>query len=116
MSLSIHADPTNYFPLFAGYLPLAWGAGDAELIAALGTALGCVLAHEPAALVAALGLDGADEDPLGVFNTTTQGFREIAGPISALKLPTVLVQEGGCVCPALPRNLAAFLENFDAVR
>jgi len=131
LTVSIHADPTNYFPLFAGYaeetgagagegfnlnLPLAWGAGDAEVLAALGTAIERVRAHEPAALVVALGLDGADEDPLGVFNIATQGFREIAGRIGALKLPTALVQEGGYVCPALPRNLVAFLESFGAAR
>ena len=89
LTVSIHADPTNYFPLFAGYaeetgaragegfnlnLPLAWGAGDAEVLAALAIAIERVRAHEPAALVAALGLDGADEDPLGVFNITTQGL------------------------------------------
>ena len=131
LTVSIHADPTNYFPLFAGYadetgegagegcnlnLPLAWGAGDAEVLAALETAFERVRAHAPAALVVALGLDGADEDPLGVFNITTQGFREIAARIAGRGLPTALVQEGGYVCPALPRNLAAFLESFDAAR
>ena len=131
LTVSIHADPTNYVPLFAGYademgdgdgegfnlnLPLAWGAGDAEVLGALATTLDRIRAHEPAALVVALGLDAADEDPLGVFNITTPGFREIAGRIAALGLPTVLVQEGGYVCPALPRNLVAFLESFDAVR
>jgi acetoin utilization deacetylase AcuC-like enzyme len=131
LTVSIHADPTNYFPLFAGYaeetgegagegfnlnMPLAWGAGDAEVLAALGTALERIRAYAPAALVVALGLDGADEDPLGVFNITTQGFAEIAARIAALGLPTALVQEGGYVCPALPRNLVTFLASFDAAR
>jgi acetoin utilization deacetylase AcuC-like enzyme len=31
-------------------------------------------------------------------------------------LPTVLVQEGGYLCEALPRNLAAFLGAFEGAR
>lgn len=129
LTVSIHADTTNYFPLFAGYadeigegagegfnlnLPLAPGAGDAEVLAALDAALTRVEAFGPAAIVVPLGHDAAAGDPLGVFNVTAQGFREISRRIAALKLPTALIQEGGYICPDLKANLRASLEGFEA--
>ena len=131
LTVSIHADTINYFPLFAGYadeagegegegfnlnLPLAHGAGDAEVLTALDAALNRVAAFDPAAIVVALGFDAAAEDPLGVFNVTTPGFAQIARRIAGLKLPSVLVQEGGYLCASLPANLQAFLEAFEAAR
>lgn len=128
LTVSIHAETSNYFPLYAGYageigegegegfnlnLPLAHGAGDAEVLTALDTALARVKAFQPAALVVALGFDAAAEDPLGVFNVTTEGFAAIAAAISGLGLPTVLVQEGGYMCATLQPNLLAFLGAFD---
>jgi acetoin utilization deacetylase AcuC-like enzyme len=131
LTISIHAETSNYFPLFAGYadetgeddgesfnlnLPLPWRSGDNEVFAALDAALTRIRAYNPVAMVIALGLDAAGEDPLGVFNVTTDGFAEIASRIAALRLNTVLVQEGGYVCPALARNLIAFLDGFEAAR
>lgn len=129
LTLSIHAETSNYFPLFAGYadehgegegegynlnLPIHHGAADGEVLAALTVALERIAAFEPKAVVVALGLDAATEDPLGVFNVTTEGFTEIARRVAALRLPTALIQEGGYLCPALPRNLTAFLSGFEA--
>ncbi|HWE46948.1 MAG TPA: histone deacetylase family protein [Caulobacteraceae bacterium] len=131
LTTSVHADPSNYFPLYAGYadetgegeghgfnlnLPLAHGAGDSEVLAALETALDRVRAFKPAAMVVALGLDAAKDDPLGVFNVSAEGFAEIARRLSALNLPTVFVQEGGYLCPALPLNLKAVLTAAEATR
>jgi acetoin utilization deacetylase AcuC-like enzyme len=129
LTVSIHAETSNYFPLFAGYadergdgagegynlnLPLSHGAGDAEVLSALATGLERIAKFKAEALVVALGLDAAAEDPLGVFNVTTEGFAEIARRIAALRLPTALIQEGGYLCPSLPRNLSAFLRAFEA--
>jgi acetoin utilization deacetylase AcuC-like enzyme len=127
LTVSIHAETSNYFPLFAGYadergegagegynlnLPLPHGAGDAEVLTALTRALDRIAAFKPAALVIALGLDAAAEDPLGVFNVTTAGFAEIARRTAALRLPTALIQEGGYLSPSLSRNLSTFLSAF----
>jgi acetoin utilization deacetylase AcuC-like enzyme len=129
LTVSIHAETLNYFPLFAGYadergegagdgynlnLPLPHGAGDAEVLSALTIALERIATFKPEAIVVALGLDAAAEDPLGVFNVTTEGFAEIARRIAALRLPTALIQEGGYLCPSLPRNLSAFLGALEA--
>ena len=128
LTVSLHADPTSYFPFYCGYadeigegegrgfninMPLAHGTGDAEFHTALGQALDHVVKFAPVALVVALGLDASEHDPLGVLKVTTAGFAGVAGMIAKLGLPTVIVQEGGYVCPALPVNLVTFLQQFE---
>jgi acetoin utilization deacetylase AcuC-like enzyme len=127
LTLSIHADPTRYYPYFAGYagevgegpgkgcnlnLPLAHGAADADVLAALDQALAAIAAFEPGLIIVALGLDAADDDPLGVFHVTGGGFHAIGERIARLGLPMVLVQEGGYLCDALGQNLVAALAGF----
>ena len=64
----------------------------------------------------ALGFDASEDDPIGAFKVTRAGFEAAAARIAAAGLPTALVQEGGYLCEALPRNLTAFLAAFDAAR
>jgi acetoin utilization deacetylase AcuC-like enzyme len=128
LTVSIHADPSNYFPFYAGYaeeigrgaglgfnlnLPLPHGAGDMPFLQALDTALARIRSFAPAALVVALGLDASEHDPLGVLKVTRDGFSQAASAIAQLALPTVIVLEGGFLCPALPLNLFAFLRPLD---
>ncbi|MGH8187058.1 MAG: histone deacetylase family protein, partial [Steroidobacteraceae bacterium] len=42
----------------------------------------------------------------------TKGFAAIAQTIGGLHLPTVVIQEGGYLCPALPMNLVTFLQEL----
>lgn len=131
LTVSVHADPANYFPFFAGYsdeigtgegtgfnhnIPVAHGAGDAPWLAAIREALAAIAAYRPAALVVALGLDASQDDPIGALKVTRQGFAAAAEAIAGTGLPTAIVQEGGYLCEALPQNLVAFLGAFDAVR
>lgn len=128
LTLSIHADPSNYFPFFAGYadetgegagqgfnrnLVLSEGSGDTPWLAAIDEALEAVAAFRPAALVVALGFDASADDPIGAFKVTQDGFSRAAEAIARARLPTILVQEGGYLCEALPRNLVAFLGAFE---
>ncbi|MGA0600281.1 histone deacetylase family protein [Caulobacter sp. KR2-114] len=128
LTVSLHADTSNYFPWFSGYadetgegagegfnlnLPIAHGRGDEDFLAAVRTGLDRIAAASPDALVVALGLDAAEDDPLGVLNVTTDGFARAAEAIAAYGLPTAIVQEGGYLCEALPRNLLAFLGAFE---
>ena len=131
LTVSVHADPADYFPFFAGYadeigtgdgtgfnrnIPVAHGAGDALWLAAIREALAAVAGHRPTALVVALGLDASQDDPIGVLQVTREGFAAAAEAIAGSGLPTTIVQEGGYLCEALPRNLVAFLEAFEAAR
>ena len=101
---SVHVDPgAGWFPHFLGFadesdesnlnLPLAPGSGDeawldavAELVAWVGSV---------AAVVVALGVDAAAEDPESPLRVTASGFRRAGGLLGGLGVPTVVVQEGG---------------------
>ena len=50
------------------------------------------------------------------LSVSTPGFARIGEAIAALGVPAVIVQEGGYLCEALPRNLVAFLDGFDEGR
>ncbi len=128
LTVSIHADPTRFYPFFWGAesergrgrgegfnlnLPLPRGAGDDGFLAALDRALARIDAFDPNALVIALGLDASEHDPFGGLCVTTDGFRRIGSAIArAGKRPTVIIQEGGYLCDALGDNLAAFITGF----
>ena len=131
LTLSIHCDTSDYYPFYAGYadergkgageglnvnLPLPKQSGDAVFLDAVCEALSLCRKANVEALVVALGLDAAKDDPLGAFNVTAEGFAEASTLISQLALPSVLVQEGGYLCDALPKNLAAFLTAWNAPR
>jgi acetoin utilization deacetylase AcuC-like enzyme len=130
LTVSIHADPERFYPFFWGYanetgsaagagcnlnLPVPRGSGDEAFLAALETALARIDEFAPGALVVALGLDAFEGDPFGGLRVSTRGFGRIARRIAAsLPLPTLLVQEGGYLCPGLGDNLRSFLDGFSA--
>jgi len=131
MFASLHGDPNEFYPFFWGYseesgedegrgttvnYPLPRHTGDDAYLSALGQALEKVRAFQPQALVVSLGLDSYKDDPLAFLKITTEGFRRIAAALAALKMPTILVQEGGYMCDDLGRNLAAFLGSFETER
>lgn len=127
-TLSVHADPIRFYPFFWGHadergagpglgynlnLPLPRGSRDQAFLDALDRGLESVQAFAPGALVVALGLDAFEGDPFGGLSVTTGGFGQIAARLARLRLPTVIVQEGGYLCDALGDNLAAFLAGFE---
>ncbi|MCP5266864.1 MAG: histone deacetylase family protein [Burkholderiaceae bacterium] len=131
LTISIHANPDHYYPYFWGHaqergegpgegfnlnLPLALGSEDVHWHAAAQRAFERIAAFGPTALVVALGLDASESDPLQGLRVTTEGFTTMARRIGALGLPTVLVQEGGYLGPALGENLGAFITGFEAGR
>ena len=128
LTVSLHSDPIAFYPFFVGYaqergegrglgynlnIPLPKGTGDAAYLKALDRALHRIAAFRPQALVVALGLDAHEGDPFQGLKITTAGFKEIAAAIAALKLPTLLVQEGGYMNDALGPNLVSFLSAFE---
>lgn len=131
LTVSIHADPNNYYPYFWGHahehgagkgegynlnLPLPLGSPDAAWLAAGDTALARVSEFAPTALVVALGLDASESDPLQGLKVSGAGFHAMAQKIARLGLPTVLVQEGGYLSDDLGRNLVQFLSGFESGR
>ena len=131
LTISIHADPSNYFPFYAGYsgetgggagegfnrnFVLPEGTRDDAWLSAIADAMREIAQFRPAALVVALGFDASEHDPIGAFKVTTDGFSRAAEAIAAFGGPVLLVQEGGYLCEALPTNLVAFLAAFEAKR
>jgi acetoin utilization deacetylase AcuC-like enzyme len=127
LTVSIHADPERYYPFFWGHahergegaglganlnLPIPRGTGDEGFLQALATALARIEAFAPDVLILALGLDAFAGDPFAGLAVTTPGFGRIGAEIAALGLPTVVVQEGGYLCPELGDNLASALAPF----
>lgn len=127
--VSLHAETSNYYPYFTGYaeetgdragqgfnynLPLPLGSGDDVFLDAIAKSLERIAQFDPPALVLSLGLDAAIDDPIGAMAVTTEGFERAAALIADFGKPTAIIQEGGYLCEALPRNLAAFLASYDA--
>lgn len=124
LTVSLHAHPETFYPFFWGYpnetgtgageganlnLCLDRGAGDDPFRHALAKALSRITLWGADTLVLALGLDAFVGDPFAGLAVTTPGFARIGRDIAGLGLPTLIVQEGGYLCPELGENLAAVL-------
>ena len=124
LTVSIHGHPSFAYPYFSGFadetgegdglgfnvnMPLPEHVLDARYLEALDDALKLVKKFRPEALVVSLGLDIAKADPTGTWSLTPSGLSEVGRRIGALKLPTLLVQEGGYNIRSLGRNAAAML-------
>jgi len=124
---SIHGDPSEFYPYYWGYpvqtgsgdgegttlnLPFPLGSGDIPYLEALEKALKGVSAFAPEALVLSLGTDAFVDDPHGMHNVGHNAFMTAARMISDLRLPTVIVQEGGYPFPGLGDLVGDFLEAF----
>ncbi|WP_085643469.1 histone deacetylase family protein [Thalassospira sp. MCCC 1A03138] len=127
MTLSIHADPRDFYPFFWGHAeecgqdaglgfnhnyPLPLGSGDDAFLSALDRALVMIDHFSADAVVIALGLDASSDDPFGGLAVTPGGFAKIGEKIGGINLPTVLVQEGGYVSNTLAENLFQFISAF----
>jgi acetoin utilization deacetylase AcuC-like enzyme/ribosomal protein S18 acetylase RimI-like enzyme len=109
-TLSIHGHPRHSYPNFSGYAdergegkgtgfnrnwPLEPPVDDDRYLRVLDEALAVVRRYGPKYLIVSLGFDIMAGDPTGSFAVTTAGLDKIARRIAALRLPTLIVQEGG---------------------
>jgi acetoin utilization deacetylase AcuC-like enzyme len=124
LTASVHVDPAHgWFPHFLGFaeengptnlnVPLAPGSGDDIWLAGVDRLVDAARMHGSGALVVALGVDAAADDPNSPLEVTANGFREAGRLLGALGLPTVLVQEGGYVVETIGPLVRATLEGFD---
>lgn len=129
--VSVHGDPTNFYPAVAGYeaergkgaglgfnvnLPMPHGSTEATFFERVGHALDELARFQADALVLALGFDIYKDDPQSLVGVTTDGFRRLGSAIGALLLPTVIVQEGGYHIETLEANARAFFDGFLSCR
>ena len=125
---SVHVDPgAGWFPHHVGFadetgrdagqganlnLPLAPGSGDKAWLCAIERAADAVTAFDATALVIALGVDAAVDDPESPLQVTVEGYRRAGGVLAALGLPTVVVQEGGYHLPTLGQLVGSALDGL----
>ncbi|ABV32910.1 histone deacetylase family protein [Pseudothermotoga lettingae] len=108
--ISIHGDPQVFYPWISGKaseigngpgegfnlnLPLQAGSGWNEYSEALTYALREIKDYYPDLLIISLGFDTHKDDPVGRFSLCDEDYAKIARQIGALKLPVLVVQEGG---------------------
>ncbi|QUS38652.1 histone deacetylase family protein [Tardiphaga alba] len=126
---NVHTDPVNYYPFFIGYadergsgkgegynlnLPLQPGAGDSKFVAA------CTLLSEAAAragcqaLVLSAGWDAHRDDPLSLLRVSGDAYHRIGEIFGAMRLPTVIVQEGGYSLDVIAKAPRRFVAGFSA--
>lgn len=121
--VSIHGDPTNFYPGVAGFedergsgdgegfnlnLPLAHGSSEADFLARLGQAGAALKAFAPDVLVLSLGFDIYERDPQSKVAVTHAGFARFGEQVRSWGLPCLVVQEGGYHLETLEENARRF--------
>ncbi|MFV3303826.1 histone deacetylase family protein [Pseudomonas sp. NY15181] len=129
--VSIHGDPTNFYPVVAGYedergagagygynlnLSMPHGSPESVFFERLQQAIAALRRFEPDALVLSLGFDIYELDPQSQVAVTGDGFRRLGQAIGELNLPTLIVQEGGYHLESLQDNAEQFFNGFLAPR
>lgn len=125
--VSLHANPAYAFPYFWGY-PEEIGEGPGEgwnlnivleddadnraYLQKLGYALDAISKKDIDYLIISLGVDTLFSDPVGGMMLTEHIFEEMGREISKLKLPTLIVQEGGYDLTQVGKCVLNFLTGF----
>jgi acetoin utilization deacetylase AcuC-like enzyme len=123
LTASVHVDPAEgWFPHFLGFaeesgptnlnVTLASGSGDDTWLAGVDRLVAAAREHGSEAVVIALGVDAAADDPNSPLAVSDSGLREAGRRLGALGLPTVVVQEGGYVLETVGPLVRAALEGF----
>ncbi|HVK91928.1 MAG TPA: histone deacetylase family protein [Mycoplana sp.] len=125
--ISIHGDPTNFYPVTAGYedergsgegegynlnLPMPHGSPESVFFDRLSKAIRALEFFQPDALVLSLGFDIFERDPQAKVAVSENGFQRLGETIGGLKLPTLIVQEGGYYIDGLKDLSERFFAGF----
>jgi acetoin utilization deacetylase AcuC-like enzyme/GNAT superfamily N-acetyltransferase len=127
LTISIHGHPSFAYPYFCGFAeekgegegkgfninyPLKEQLSGDEYLAVLEKALEKVRRFKPSYLVVPLGLDTAKGDPTGTWSLSSKDFFRNGHRIGMLKIPTLVVQEGGYRNRVLGINARHFFQGF----
>ena len=128
--VSIHGDPREFYPYFAGFsdergagagagytinLPLPGGCEGPDYLETLQEhAFAAIDRFRPEYLVVSAGHDTYVEDPVGHFALVDEDFERIGAELGRLGYPTLVVQEGGYCTQQLGRIVHTFLRGFRA--
>jgi len=127
LTVSIHGHPYFAYPYFSGFkdemgegegigyninYPLKENIESDKYHKTLAKAIRKVTKFKPTYLIVALGLDTAKGDPTGTWKLTLKDFEITGAMIGALKLPTLVIQEGGYRNQVLGVNCRAFFSGL----
>lgn len=127
LTVSIHGHPSFAYPYFSGYkeekgisdglgfnvnMPLAEHTNVDVYNKTLKRAIKIIEEFKPNYLIVLLGLDTAKGDPTGTWLLKTSDFENNGSMLGALKLPTLIVQEGGYNTRNIGINAAAFFKGL----
>jgi acetoin utilization deacetylase AcuC-like enzyme len=127
LTASLHADPAFGYPYYAGQvnklmkdldpvsIEISLYKNDTnqnQYLDTLEQALKLIYEFDPKYLVVSAGMDIYYEEPLSCFKLSQEGIHMIGKQVARLKLPTLIVMEGGYHLPSLGDNFVAFLEPF----
>jgi acetoin utilization deacetylase AcuC-like enzyme len=129
--VSIHGDPTNFYPAVAGFedergfgagegfnlnLPMPHGSHEDIFFSRLSQATEAIRDFKADSLILSFGFDIYEKDPQSQVAVTTQGFSRLGSAIRALGLPSLIIQEGGYHLDSLRENANAFFGDLESWR
>lgn len=127
LTISIHGHPHFAYPYFSGFsdekgidegkgfninYPLNEKISNDHYKITLKKALAHIKKFKPDFLIIALGLDTAKKDPTGTWDLLSEDFELNGQLIGKLKIPTVVVQEGGYDHHVLGKNASEFFKGL----
>ena len=125
--VSIHGDPTNFYPVVAGFddelgagqgtgfnlnLPMPHGASEEDFFTCMNLAEQAINTFAPQVLVLSLGFDIYEHDPQSKVSVSHSGFDALGQRIRALGMPCVIVQEGGYDLATHNENASRFFKGL----
>jgi acetoin utilization deacetylase AcuC-like enzyme len=125
--VSIHANPNRAYPFFSGFddehgcgagrnfnhnFPLGANVDENQYLKVLNQAIEIIQKFSPGFLVVSFGVDTFCDDSLGDFNLSLESFSHIGGQTAQMRLPTLLVQEGGYNIQQLGKCVVNMLSEF----
>lgn len=125
--VSIHANPREKFPYSSGFklekgagkglgfnknYPLPLGTTDKQYFPILLMALNDIQNFKPRFFIISAGFDTYEKDPIGGFKLTIPFYKTIGEKIANLKLPTLIIQEGGYNIQDLGKIVITFLKGI----
>jgi acetoin utilization deacetylase AcuC-like enzyme/GNAT superfamily N-acetyltransferase len=127
LTISIHGHPSFAYPYFCGFAeekgegegsgfninyPLKEQLNGDEYYRVLEKAVEKIRRFKPSFLILLLGLDTAKGDPTGTWSLTSKDFYRNGQLAGLLKIPTLVVQEGGYRNRVLGINARHFFQGF----
>lgn len=127
MTLSIHGHPSFAYPYFSGYenekgeiegmgyninYPLPENIEPKFYREVLTKAIKRIKKFQPRYLLVSLGFDIGKGDPTGTWNLSAHDFYQNGIIISALKIPTLIIQEGGYKNTSIGTNAKNFFKGL----